>query len=1301
MAAEGSKNVTLGGRNMSLEDADTWVDKETGKVYRGKGYDAEEVWHAGTKEDPMKSPATNQGYMQTEIVADMMNNKGYDDLEEAGTGYYGRTLGVAHNEDEGESLARKLHSEGLTKVNRYTSEDDYMATIAGELSREMYGETDNYWAHARDSLDASSMLDKTYFKQVALDEEEFAKAPWMYRGADFRSDDRTLDNQATNAFGTGWDAGWNSIYGSIQGFKAAFGDAIGNEQMYHNGVMGVEEYEYKNSKLPTYASDIGSIEGVRDAGRYMAGMMGQALPYILGIAGSAGVGAFVGGSTAALGMAVGALPPAMVYAGEVYGSMEGNMDERNSAAAMAAGVVMGVLDRVGLHGLLNTKSLLKDDAMEKIAIELQKKKGLSAAQAKAEIKKATFSVQEEVSNAVGEVVTIQMSKSLVAKEFGQSFGKGALSEGVTEGLQETTSYAASVGGSEKEWKSEDYSRILMNAVAGGALLGGTLGGTMTTAGGYGNFKSQQRKFSQAAADVQNSFYEEYNTIGGLEDLYNMNDMANHGKDATSDEEIIQQADAESEKGRKEDSVKAKGWWQTLKELPGKATQKGGSRLLEKFMESDSVSADAKLKLAILMDNFAPSNKSHMAGMPVHKYKTMVMHKLLNHADMNKSEFIRIFNTKKSGKAYDAKMRDFEAWQMETDEGQLDGPMHKKYSYIDSELNVLHKRIVGNTNTLWAVHKGLVDDSRDAMVGYFYKSAVLNPASVRKNKELFVQALVDGWHSPPGKDGAPGAFHQLSTNEAHQLWDDVVNGPEGYEHDSLSDLGFKNRKAGTLRKTKLTLRDSQVMKDTFLERDNFEKLKFNITSTINHDVDLRTLGKNGANFDRAIIDLKEEMGDQWDSRIATMLRDSVAATRGDYKPLQNKFLAAVQGHLTFIGTITQLDTSMLASLPEIGLLLLNAPKNGGVVGIIKNASRDLKKHYKRSLIETAQNVKSGLGISMEEYTQNQLDFYNFGYDSAKHGVMGHMDIGQEMDHMSKFKTNMLQTFFTMNLLKPFTDGSRVAKLSMAQDAIVQDLEIVVQYLDGGSNYAADAYERLRDLNVNPTKLAAEYKSIANFIKENSEDHSAEAIYELIANDKSGQMEALTEQFQIARNSYVDNVLANPNAFDRPLWYSNPHFRLMTQYKGFLSTFTAHILPRIYRQVKHGNPEARYQAVAAAATMIMFGFLGQDLKDEWKYADGHNPWLKEHGKLQRGVMASGLLGTPGELINMLHPYYDFKVDAAGLMTDIAGPFTGTLANGYKIAQKLLEGNSSAAQYYAQKMVPLVGRHHLFNERPNSNF
>jgi hypothetical protein len=121
---------------------------------------------------------------------------------------------------------------------------------------------------------------------------------------------------------------------------------------------------------------------------------------------------------------------------------------------------------------------------------------------------------------------------------------------------------------------------------------------------------------------------------------------------------------------------------------------------------------------------------------------------------------------------------------------------------------------------------------------------------------------------------------------------------------------------------------------------------------------------------------------------------------------------------------------------------------------------------------------------------------------------------------------------------------------------------------------------------------------------------------------------------------------------------------------------------------------------AATMIMFGFLGQDLKDEWKFKDGYNPWIEDTAEIQRGLVSSGLLGTPGELVNIIHPIYDFNRDAIDFANEFAGPFTGTLANSAKLIESVVGGDGARAAYYGKKFTPLVGRWKGFNERGGSS-
>ena len=47
--------------------------------------------------------------------------------------------------------------------------------------------------------------------------------------------------------------------------------------------------------------------------------------------------------------------------------MEGNMDERSAGIALATGVAMAALDRLGLQAVLHPSAILKDHAYELLA----------------------------------------------------------------------------------------------------------------------------------------------------------------------------------------------------------------------------------------------------------------------------------------------------------------------------------------------------------------------------------------------------------------------------------------------------------------------------------------------------------------------------------------------------------------------------------------------------------------------------------------------------------------------------------------------------------------------------------------------------------------------------------------------------------------------------------------------------------------------------------------------------------------------------------------------------------------------
>ena len=1199
-----------------------------------------------------------------EIIADeiskLANSQGFNIIPD---GYsdediYDRLLSPLQNKD-GLNLGDKAYYEGIIPLNKFSSDKQVALAEAGRMARGVRGEDlSDPWSQARSRIRKHWADTLVGEKAVALNEAQYA-AERGYRGAEsiyvdnealFLHADRDIMNRADNPFSTAFEGSWISIKQGLQGAKSMIGDALNNEQMYLTGKINADIYESNLNKLPSYIDDVTNVEDLSTAGNYMAGLVGMGLPYILGLVASYGAGALIGtaaapligGAAPVLGALAGTATPWLVYAGDTYHRMGGDKDARNAGAAMSAGLAMALLDRLGLRGILKPSYVLTEDGMQQVIKEHAKNTGKTIDMAVSDVKQNLGKAQLDLINQVEETIDIVIKKGLIAKSAGKNFVRGAMIESGTEAAQESIGYLTShYGGEHGELDLEEYRRVLINASVGGALLGGTLSGVSTTISDYGRLKQMQRDYSASADDVEKNFWHGGDVYDQLKTLIESDEFQNvvkHGDSST----IVGE---EYDKAESADKTVNKGWWKTIKDFPGKFFMKGGAKYLQNLVENENLPPVVRQALAIAMTIEAPGTKAFAPGQSKIKKKQRLAGELNTLLEATWRTFLAEAGLRAVGTDTEKALKtlkDFMEERTRAKDAVVPYGATVAINPVTSQLEAEGKleayekaaaslEAIAEANAI--LYEKLTGEQLARRKGYVESAAVLAPTEVRKNKELFVQTLVNGWTHTDSVTGKKIKI-KLSREDAHKFYKAVVDGGETFSINNLTDEAFKRMGLpDTLRKTKMFLRSSDVMKEHFLEKNMFKVLSHNVASMVDYGVEVQVAGKDGKGIDRLIHFIKNEMGEDWDPMIAKVITDYRNASLGRYHEMENKKILELQSNLLFFGSVTQLDTSLLASLPEIGLLVLNAMHDKEARQILMNAAGELFKHFKRSTIDTSRYLVKGSGMTPEELTAVEKDFYAF-YGSHATGVLGHIDIGQEIDHMSKFKESVLQAFFTFNLLKPFTDATRVAALAMSQDAIIRDLALVFQHYESGKNIGSDAYERLRDLGVDPVAMAKEYRQFVHAMAFRMREkgltpfdegnpllkHDPELYYselkklvseQLGQGNKDAPFAGLYEQMQIARHSYVDNILANPNSADRPIWYSDPHFRMIGQFQGFLSTFTSHILPKVWRKIRHGNPSARYHAYAAAATMLMFAFLGQMLKDEWKYESGENPWLSDYG------------------------------------------------------------------------------------------
>jgi hypothetical protein len=1299
-------------KGLNFLDADT-VRDEYGPV-RFQNLWAPEVQHL-TKEG--LKPAEWGGEFLKDLYSRLARETGYINVYRSGDKGKYRDLGDLQNEDQ-QSYTNRLIYEGLAYPTNVSQKELYdMGFFSRAFAKEVEGVEDSPWERAREEKRQYEMATAAGWKGLATDEQELKAAndyygktysPYESYRVRFRNFDRNFENEAKSNLFTGWTSGFGSIKESAQEAISVFGDIIGSEDLYESGQAGARAQAYEMGKLPTFANDIMRVDSLSSMGNYMAGMMGQAAPYMLGLGGTllAGAAAATFGAPLWASALIGLGPACWVYAGETYGNMEGGVDQKNAGIAIGAGLGMCLLDRLALGSLLKPSVTLKKDGLKQVAEMYAKENNIPLEEAMKKVISESGNLSIGALRDISNFATLQINKALLAKTVGLGTLRGTLVESSAEGLQESLGYLGGVLGSEREFDAAEYRHIVINAIAGGGLLGGGISAVGSATSSVGGFKKIQRMISS----VNNN--EDY--IGGQMDDNLKQILAETNIDPNSKTQAARdwnkERDEEVAKGALLDLSKIRGGtksiYRAIKEFPSLFVQKTGARWQKRIMDNPNVSDKAKKIFATIATIAGQAKESFMQGLDLFNTKRILMMGLIAEVEQLQSDLNTLFGVGIGGMKSKEAIKSFVNYLNDKSDGKGIEP---RFAHLEEQLADLAERIGGQkegsqgiTDKLLDIINALEEGSQTKKKpGWFQNSGRLNINEVSKDKKGFVKALMD---------------KKWSKTDAEAFWDVLINGPQGYDKSQLEELGFRSFKARSLKQNKGVLNAVFGDDSKFLENDPFQRLKENIQEQVNYAVDKKYIGKDGENMSKMLMLLKDEMGADWDPRIATQFMDNIAAGRGDYRRMKNKWLERMIGHITFSNTFIHLSLSTLASLPEAAIVLLNIRNDKGILDSIKKGVKDLGKHYSMHGKDAWSYINPKSGVTRDEYIRNVVDFYRYGYATGKHGAIGQVGIDEAVYKTSKIKERFMKAFFFVNGLKLYTDATRVARLSLANDAIFGDLEIIGFALnqDKQSNYYGksdrsssirnsglfqDAFSRLRELNIDPDMASEQYYSVTQRVRKNLgsafDSMSPEEVYENLINTDSKFLDTM----DIARMTFVDNAIAHPEAMNRPLWYSNPHYRLFTQYNGFMSVFTAHILPKIWKKVKGADPTAKYNAVAVMATMIAMGFISQMLKDEWKY-DGRPGWLSDKGYIQRGIVSSGLIGTPEKFLDAISPLYDTGYKSiTGHVLDATEGFLGPTFQRGKNFQRIfmaqLEGNEELRNKYLAKEIPILGTEKGFKD------
>jgi len=459
----------------SLKDADT-ILLDNGTTLRVPGINARES--GKLKEEGFIAPQLGAD-TQTGLVRDVINQEGYA-TPSLGTSkdIYKRNLGEL-TDANGKPLSNRLLELGyvdpsisvtqqqtdsayLGRLDRAKRQAEGTQTVADKLLTDLNIERNQGGVQAKRYTNTAKEFGQAVGEGTSSD---YFAGPAVIRPEEDRY------GRAKSNWSTGLDIGTAQMKQGWFGALDLVGTKTGIDFLADMGKANVKQQESILRDLPF----LKNAEAFDDKGHWKLDSFGKVVDYSVGMAASSApqmVASVIATMASPLTYGASMSVPAAIYTGNVWNAQK----EKNATAAILSGVTQAVLDKVGLEGISAGAALkITDKATQSMVVKELMGRGITQEAAEKMVLKSTQEAVKDVSDAMRAVA---IKQNLGAGAVMGAIGKGAVSEGGTESLQEIASYLGEevtlAPKTPEEW-AKLQSRTA-NAAVGGAILGGGLSG---------------------------------------------------------------------------------------------------------------------------------------------------------------------------------------------------------------------------------------------------------------------------------------------------------------------------------------------------------------------------------------------------------------------------------------------------------------------------------------------------------------------------------------------------------------------------------------------------------------------------------------------------------------------------------------------------------------------------------------------------------------------------------------------------------------------------------------------------------
>ena len=240
-----------------------------------------------------------------------------------------------------------------------------------------------------------------------------------------------------------------------------------------------------------------------------------------------------------------------------------------------------------------------------------------------------------------------------------------------------------------------------------------------------------------------------------------------------------------------------------------------------------------------------------------------------------------------------------------------------------------------------------------------------------------------------------------------------------------------------------------------------------------------------------------------------------------------------------------------------------------------------------------------------------------------------------------------TLFRYNLAEQFNTSMRVSATEAA-------MGFLARHADGTASPHSRRW--LSELGLEPNEL------------------TVDANGRVKVTEADGLTPEQSAKVKAAINRWVDGAVLRPDAADKPIWMSDPHWSLISHLKQFTYSFHETILKRVAHEYQNGNYTPAmalmsYVPMMIAADMAKGLIQGGGEEPEWKQNWGVGDYVAA------GVERAGLLGVGQFGVDMLR-------DAVRGGTGV-GALAGPTVEQFAEAARMLGGRESFGQFVLKSM------------------